>query len=101
MTIACWSCWRGHTRRHGTLQDVPSQGRRRELFSASLRRCRQVAARDRAKAEEQLLELLVKLNVGPESGLGGGRAGAVRPPGLRGHPLQTAGLSSLTNVSGR
>jgi hypothetical protein len=49
------------------LQVVPTDARRRELFAAFQEALRQVAAEKVAKAEAAVNELLVKLNVGPES----------------------------------
>jgi len=58
-----------------------SGSRRRELFAAYLAALQQVVAQRLAKAEGQLVQLLVKLNVGPGDGLGGGGAHAVLSPG--------------------
>jgi hypothetical protein len=49
------------------MQAVPTDPRRRELFAAFQEALRQVAAEKAAKAEAAVVELLVKLNVGPES----------------------------------
>jgi len=49
------------------MQGVSSVGRRAELFAAYSEALRQVAAQRVAKAEDTLTQLLVKLNVGPES----------------------------------
>lgn len=49
------------------MQGVPSSTRRREMFSAYMEALRQVARERVVKAEKQLTDLLVKLNVGPES----------------------------------
>lgn len=49
------------------LQGVASPERRVELFAAYVEALRQVAAQRMTKAEAALRELLVKLNVGPES----------------------------------
>jgi hypothetical protein len=46
---------------------VPTDARRRELFAAFQEALRQVAAEKVAKAEAAVVDLLVKLNVGPES----------------------------------
>lgn len=52
------------------LQGIPSAGRRAELFAAYVEALRQVAAQRMAKAEAAVTDLLVKLNVGPESSWG-------------------------------
>ena len=49
------------------MQGVSSPERRVELFAAYVEALRQVAAQRMTKAEAALSELLVKLNVGPES----------------------------------
>lgn len=49
------------------LQGVASPERRVELFAAYIEALRQVAAQRIAKAEAAVTQLLVKLNVGPES----------------------------------
>jgi hypothetical protein len=48
-------------------QGVGSPARRAELFAAYIEALRQVAAQRMAKAEAALTQLLVKLNVAPES----------------------------------
>jgi hypothetical protein len=49
------------------VQGVASPERRVELFAAYIEALRQVAAQRIAKAEAAVTQLLVKLNVGPES----------------------------------
>lgn len=49
------------------VQGVASAARRAELFAAYSEALRQVAAQRVAKAEAAISQLLVKLNVGPES----------------------------------
>lgn len=70
-----------HTPPRLPLQAVPSDSRRRELFAAFQEALRQVAAEKAAKAEQQLMELLVKLKVGPETNW------AEVAPLLAAHPL--------------
>eukprot|EP00775_Hariotina_reticulata_P003694 gene3694-3954_t len=52
---------------HADWKAVSSGRRRRELFAAYSAALQQVVVQRRAKAEEQLVQLLGKLNVGPES----------------------------------
>jgi hypothetical protein len=48
-------------------QGIASPERRMELFAAYVEALRQVAAQRMAKAEAAVTQLLIKLNVGPES----------------------------------